>query len=57
MLVEFCAGSRPTLMSMARLEGELSDLIGRRVDLRTAGDLSHQFRDEVVSTARLLHAA
>ncbi|MBS0195460.1 MAG: nucleotidyltransferase family protein [Planctomycetes bacterium] len=57
MLVEFQPGARPTLMSLARMEGELSELIGRAVDLRTAGDLSRLFRDEVVTTARLLHAA
>ena len=57
VLVEFLPGARPTLMSMARMEGELSELIGREVDLRTAGDLSRFFRDEVVTTARLLHAA
>lgn len=57
ILVEFLPGARPTLMSMARMEGELSELIGREVDLRTAGDLSRLFRDEVVTTARLLHAA
>lgn len=57
MLVDFAPGARPTLMSLARMEGELSELIGREVDLRTPGDLSQYFRDEVVMTARLLHAA
>ena len=57
MLVEFLPGAKPTLMSLARMEGELSELIGREVDLRTAGDLSRHFRDEVMTTARLLHAA
>lgn len=57
ILVEFGPTARPTLMSLARMEGDLSDLIGREVDLRTAGDLSGLFRDEVVAGARLLHAA
>ena len=57
MLVEFQKGARPTLITLARMEGDLSDLIGREVDLRTAGDVSRLFRDEVVNTARLLHAA
>jgi hypothetical protein len=39
------------------MEGELSDLIGRQVDLRTPGDLSQRFRQEVLSTAQPLHAA
>lgn len=57
MLVEFQTTARPTLMSLARMELELSEAIGRKVDLRTPGDLSRLFRDEVVTTARLLHAA
>jgi len=51
MLVEFEPDARPTLLTLARLERQLSDLMGRKVDLRTAGDLSRYFRDEVVSTA------
>ncbi len=57
MLVEFVPTATPTLLSLAKMEGELSRLIGREVDLRTASELSRYFRDEVVSTARLLHAA
>lgn len=57
ILVEFQVGATPTLLSLARMEGDLSELIGREVDLRTPGDLSRYFRNEVVSTARLLHAA
>ena len=35
------------------MEIELSDMIGRKVDLRTAGDLSRYFRDEVVKKAEV----
>lgn len=42
---------------MANLEAELSVLLGgRRVDLRTAQDLSRYFRDEVVRTAAVQYA-
>jgi hypothetical protein len=51
MLVEFEAGARPTLLTMAKLERELSDLLQRKVDLRTANELSRCFRNEVVATA------
>ena len=51
MLVEFEEAARPTLLTMARLERELSDLMGRKVDLRTAGELSRYFRNEVAATA------
>jgi predicted nucleotidyltransferase len=52
LLVEFESGSRTTLLDMAQIEIELSQLLGgRKVDLRTAEDLSRYFRDEVVRTA------
>ncbi len=52
LLVEFEPDARPSLLTMAEIELELSPLLGgRKVDLRTAGDLSRYFRDEVVRTA------
>ena len=47
-----------TVMALARCLGaELSELLGgRRVDLRTAEDLSRYFRDEVVRTAVVQYA-
>ncbi|HET8997216.1 MAG TPA: nucleotidyltransferase domain-containing protein [Acetobacteraceae bacterium] len=52
LLVEFQPGAKPSLLTMAAIELELSPLLGgRKVDLRTAGDLSRYFRDEVVRTA------
>lgn len=58
LLVEFEPGARITLFNMAQIEIELSGLLaGRRVDLRTAGDLSRYFRDEVVRTAEPQYVA
>ena len=52
LLVEFQPEARPSLLTMARIEMELSSLLGgRRVDLRTAQDLSRYFREEVVRAA------
>jgi predicted nucleotidyltransferase len=52
LLVEFEPGATPGLLGMAAIEMELSSLLGGRpVDLRTAGDLSRYFRDEVVRSA------
>lgn len=54
LLVEFEPGGKPGLIAFAAMEQELSDLMGgRRVDLRTAEDLSPYFRDEVVSSAEM----
>jgi hypothetical protein len=43
------------LMKMAHMENELSDLIGRKVDLRTPQDLSKYFRDKVVAEAEIIY--
>ena len=51
VLVEFLPDARVTLFDMARMQAELSELIGRRVDLRTLQELSEYFRDEVAAEA------
>ena len=54
LLVEFEPQARPGLLTIARIEMELSDLLGgRKVDLRTPQDLSRYFRDEVVRMAEV----
>jgi uncharacterized protein len=58
LLVEFEAQAKPGLIGMARIEIELSSLLnGRKIDLRTAEDLSRYFRDEVLRTAATQYAA
>lgn len=57
LLVEFLPQTRIGLIGMGNMEAELSQAIGRRVDLRTPADLSRYFRDEAVAQARTLHAA
>lgn len=57
LLVQFEPDHVPGFLALATMETELSELLdGRRVDLRTAADLSRYFRDDVVREARLLHA-
>jgi len=54
LLVEFEAGLEPGLIRLAGIEAEFSRLLGGRpADLRTAGDLSPYFRDEVARTAEV----
>jgi predicted nucleotidyltransferase len=57
LLVEFHNGATPSLFDLARMERELSVILGgRKVDLRTPGELSRYFRDEVLSTASVQYA-
>jgi predicted nucleotidyltransferase len=56
LLVEFDPAHVPGLIAIAAMEMELSVLLDRKVDLRTAGDLSRHFREEVVRSAEVQYA-
>ena len=56
VLVEFEPARTPGLIKLAGMEIELSQVFGRKVDLRTAEDLSKYFRQEVVQTAEVQYA-
>ncbi len=57
LLVEFDNAHIPGLMGIAGMEIELSELLGRKVDLRTAAELSRYFRDDILETAQVQYAA
>lgn len=57
MRVEFWPDRTPDLFSMAGMQLDLSEMIGRQVDLRTAHDLSRYFRQDVVDTAEVQYLA
>ena len=57
VLVEFLPGSTPGLLRMAALEAELSEMLGRRVDLRTPEELSRYFREDVLDGCEVQYAA
>jgi predicted nucleotidyltransferase len=57
ILVEFEPEYIPSLFGMARMERELSALLGgRKVDLRTPEDLSRYFRQDVLNEAEVQYA-
>lgn len=56
-LVEFETDAMPGLFALADMELELSEMIERKADLRTAEDLSRYFRDQVVQEAALQYAS
>ena len=55
-LVEFHPDHIPGLIKLAGMEIELSEILGRKVDLRTPQDLSRYFRQEVLNSAELQYA-
>lgn len=57
VLVEFDEGHVPGLLTMAGLEAELSRIMGRKVDLRTAAELSRHFREQVLREAENQYVA
>ncbi len=56
VLVEFEAGARIGFLKMAHMENELSEILERKVDLRTPADLSRYFRQEVIEKAEVQYA-
>ena len=51
VLVEFSPQFTLSLLNLVRLESKLSSLIGRKLDLKTPGELSSYFQDQVLSEA------
>ncbi len=56
LLVEFRPGHPVGYIRLASIERELSEMLGRKVDLRTPGELSRYFRDEVIRSAEVQYA-
>ena len=58
LLGEFEPDRSPGLIALAGIEIELAELMGgRRLDMRTPGELSRHFRDEVLRSAAAQYAA
>lgn len=57
VLVEFEPARVPGLLGLARMERELSSLLGRKADLNTPGFLSPYFRQEVLAEAEVHFAS
>ncbi|MBD3404637.1 MAG: nucleotidyltransferase [Candidatus Lokiarchaeota archaeon] len=51
ILVEFDSESIPTYFELSAMQDELSSILGRKVDLRTPNELSHYFRERVMTEA------
>ena len=57
ILVEFEPNFRVGLIRLAGMEIELSQILGRKVDLRTPADLSRYFRQQVLDSAEVQYAS
>ncbi len=55
VLVEFEQGETPGL-AFFRMQNELSEILGRDVDLNTPGFLSKYFREQVIREAKVQYA-
>ena len=56
VLVEFEEGKTPGF-AFIRMQDELTELFGRRVDLNTPNCLSKYFHDDVIARAKVIHVA
>ncbi len=53
VLVEFNPDARVGLITLAGIENELSQLLGRKAEIHTIKGLNPQFREEVLRTAEV----
>lgn len=57
LLVTFRPEARVGFLAFSRIQRELEQLLGRKVDLVPKGGLKSTIRDSVLATARVLYAA
>lgn len=57
VLVEYEPGTRVGLIRLARLELELEEILGRKVDLNTPGFLGKYYREQILTEAEVQYDA
>lgn len=57
VLVEFDPDHISGLIALSGMERELSEILGRKADMRTPADLSRYFRDDIVREAAVQYAS
>jgi predicted nucleotidyltransferase len=55
LLVEFDPDQVPGYFQLSAMERELSGLLGRKVDLRTPGEISDYILDRVLTSSQVWH--
>jgi predicted nucleotidyltransferase len=57
MLVDYFPEARPSLLDLVEMMNELSDLLGRKVDLGVKRALKPRYRDRILGEAQVVYAA
>jgi len=57
LLVEFLPGATRGMLRHLTAQRELSELLGRTVDLVSKAGIRREFRDEVLAQAKIIYAA
>jgi uncharacterized protein len=57
LLVDYLPGARPSLFDLIGMTNELSDLLGRKVDLGVKRSLKPRYRDHILAEAHVIYAA
>jgi hypothetical protein len=57
LLVDYFPGARPSLFDLIGMTNELSDLLGRKVDLGVKRALKPRYRDWILAEAQVIYAA
>ncbi len=57
MLVDYFPEARPSLFDLIRLKNELSDRLGRPVDLGVKRALKPRYKDHILAEAHVIYAA
>jgi uncharacterized protein len=57
MLVDYFPDAKPSLFDLIEMMNELSDLLGRKVDLGVKRALKPRYRDHILAEAQVIYAA
>jgi predicted nucleotidyltransferase len=57
LLVDYFPDARPSLFDLIGMKNELSDLIGRKIDLGVKRALKPRYKDQILAEAQVVYAA
>jgi hypothetical protein len=57
MLADYLPDAQPSLLDLIRMRNELTDLLGRSVDLGVKSALKPRYKDPILAEAQIVYAA